>query len=130
MNSQTYPFYISGVRTARAIEPIFVSHTDRLERIIAKAMQAERLEKQLARECEKRQQLAFQLQSLQAKYEALKPEYEPVKEDELISIDKLKPTVEDNPMGFDWRSVSNDELNGDRRRDAYAEKLRRSVEAA
>lgn len=31
--------------------------------------------------------------------------------------------------GFDWRSVPNAELNGDRCHDAYAEKLRRSVEA-
>ncbi|PZO47639.1 MAG: hypothetical protein DCF15_18790, partial [Phormidesmis priestleyi] len=37
--------------------------------------------------------------------------------------------TDDEPTGFDWRNVSNDELNGDRRRDAYAEKLRRSVAA-
>ncbi len=43
---------------------------------------------------------------------------------------KVKPAiVADEPTGFDWRDVSNDELNGDRRRDAYAEKLRRSVDA-
>ena len=30
---------------------------------------------------------------------------------------------------FDWRSVPSAELNGDRRNDAYKEKLRRSVEA-
>ena len=33
------------------------------------------------------------------------------------------------PTGFDWRDVSNAELNGDRRHDAYDEKLRRTVEA-
>lgn len=35
----------------------------------------------------------------------------------------------DEPTGFDWRSVPNDVLNGDRRHDAYPEKLRRSVES-
>ena len=105
------------------------SHADRLERIIARAEMADRLERQLARECEKRQRLEFQFQSLQLKYEALKPEYEPVTEDELISIDKPAIAVEDKLTGFDWRSVPNAELNGDRRHDAYAEKLRRSVEA-
>ena len=37
--------------------------------------------------------------------------------------------LEADQTGFNWRKVSNDELNGDRRHDAYHEKLRRSVEA-
>ena len=37
------------------------SHADRLERIIARAKQADRLEAQLARECEKRQRLELEL---------------------------------------------------------------------
>ena len=52
--------------------------------------------------------------------------YEPVREDEVIWA---KDMVAAKPSGFDWRSVPNAELNGDRRHDAYAEKLRRSVEA-
>jgi hypothetical protein len=39
------------------------------------------------------------------------------------------PVADDEPSGFDWRDVPNTELNGDRRHDAYQEKLRRSVEA-
>ncbi|MEL7227821.1 MAG: protelomerase family protein, partial [Cyanobacteria bacterium J06576_12] len=70
------------------------SHADRLERIIARAKQADRVEAQLARECEKRQQLEFQVKRLQMQLdEQPEPEYEPVREDELIAIDK--PVVED-----------------------------------
>ena len=88
----------------------------------------------MARECEKRQQLEFQVERLQAKIaEQPEPEYEPVRKDEIISIPQLKsepePIAEDEPTGFDWRNVPNAELNGDRRHDAYHEKLRRSVEA-
>ena len=115
------------------------SHADRLERIIARAELADRLERQLARECEKRQKLELDLKRLEKAIsettfvpmsEELQPEYEPVREDELISIDRPAPVaIENEPSGFDWRSVPNAELNGDRRHDAYAEKLRRSVEA-
>ncbi|MEL6879055.1 MAG: protelomerase family protein [Cyanobacteria bacterium J06607_10] len=110
------------------------SHADRLERIIARAKQADRVEAQLARECEKRQQLEFQVKRLQATLlEQPEPEYRPIEEHEFIRADKLKiapkPVAEDEPTGFDWRSVPNDVLNGDRRHDAYPEKLRRSVEA-
>jgi len=38
-------------------------------------------------------------------------------------------TADDEPAGFDWRKVPNAELNGDRRHDAYDEKLRRTFEA-
>ena len=41
------------------------SHADRLERIIARAKQADRLEAQLARECEKRQALELKLKRLE-----------------------------------------------------------------
>jgi hypothetical protein len=104
------------------------SHADRLERIIARAKQADKLERQLARECEKRQQLELQVKRLQMKLdEQPESEYEPVREDELVVI--AKPAVEGETTGFDWRSVPNEVLNGDRRHDAYHEKLRRSVEA-
>jgi len=94
------------------------SHADRLERIIARALQADKLEAQLARECEKRQALELRLKRLESATE------QPA----------VKATVEtapadDEPAGFDWRKVPNAELNGDRRHDAYAEKLRRSFEA-
>ncbi|PZO09769.1 MAG: hypothetical protein DCF25_21295 [Leptolyngbya foveolarum] len=39
------------------------------------------------------------------------------------------PVADDEPSGFEWRDVPNTELNGDRRHDAYPEKLRRSIEA-
>lgn len=99
------------------------SHADRLERIIARAKQADRLEAQLARECEKRQRLELELKRLQSA-PAAKTE----------SADKTaksqpEPVAEDEPTGFDWRSVPNEVLNGDRRHNAYPEKLRRSVEA-
>ena len=94
------------------------SHADRLERIIARAELADRLERQLARECEKRQRLELELKRLQNAHEA-------VVEDELVQI---KDTSAD-PIGFDWRSMPNAELNGNRRHDAFTEKLRRSFEA-
>ncbi len=98
------------------------SHADRLERIIARAQQADRLERQLALECEKRQRLEFELRRLK------QSQGEPVAK--AMAETKVKPAVvADEPTGFDWRDVPNAELNGDRRRDAYAEKLRRSVEA-
>ena len=92
------------------------SNVDRLERIIARAELADRLERQLARECEKRQALELKLSQLEKPVEGKAAPVEPA-------------AVVDKPSGFDWRSVSNAELNGDRRHDAYAEKLRRSVEA-
>ena len=92
------------------------SNVDRLERIIARAELADRLERQLARECEKRQALELKLSRLEKTVEGHTEPDEPI-------------AVVDKPSGFDWRSVSNAELNGDRRHDAYAEKLRRSVEA-
>ena len=97
------------------------SHADRLERIIARAEMADRLERQLARECEKRQCLELELRRLQSAGER-----ESSVETEAVQVED---TAIDEPVGFDWRSVPNAELNGDRRHDAYAEKLRRSFEA-
>ena len=94
------------------------SHADRLERIIARAEMADRLERQLVRECEKRQRLELELKRSQDAGEV-------AVDDESVQIKEI--SVE--PSGFDWRSVPNAELNGDRRHDAYDEKLRRSVEA-
>ena len=109
------------------------SHADRLERIIARAELADRLERQLARTCEKLQKAELQVKRLQLMTEETEAEYRPITEDELITADKLRPQpkadTEDNVSGLDWRSVPNAELNGDRRNDAYKEKLRRSVEA-
>lgn len=99
------------------------SHADRLERIIARAKQADKLEAQLARECEKRQRLELELKRLQT-VPAAKAE-QPAKPAE----SQTEPDIEDEPTSFDWRSVPNEVLNGDRRHDAYHEKLRRSVEA-
>ena len=97
------------------------SHADRLERIIARAEMADRLERQLARECEKRQRLELELKRSQTANAV-----EPVAESKPAQIED-KVAVE--PAGFDWRSVPNSDLNGNRRHDAYDEKLRRSVEA-
>lgn len=94
------------------------SHADRLIRIVAKAKQAKRVEAQLARECEKRQRLELQLKQLQEAQAKPSTNAEPVA--------TAEPKEEG---GFDWRAVPNAELNGDRRNDAYPEKLRRSVEA-
>ena len=120
------------------------SHADRLERIIARAKQADRLEAQLVRECEKRQKAEFDLKRVEdaLRTTEFKPmveeffglpdsEYEPLREAEIIVIAKPEITGngEDDVTGFDWRTVPNAELNGDRRHDAYHEKLRRSVEA-
>ena len=100
------------------------SHADRLERIIARAKQADRLEAQLARECEKRQALELKLKRLE------QAQGEPAAKAKPAAKVTVKPVVSaDEASGFDWRNVSNAELNGDRRHDAYAEKLRRSVEA-
>ena len=96
------------------------SHTDRLERIITRALQADKLKAQLARECEKRQRLELELKRLKEGSKQIKPTIEGTVEPEI--------TIEE-PSGFDWRDVPNNELNGDRRHDAYAEKLRRTVEA-
>lgn len=105
------------------------SHADRLERIIADAKRLEFVEKQLARECEKRQKAELDVKRLQNRLEKqLEPEYEPLREEDIIVIDK-PVTSEDDEDSFDWRAVPNDELNGDRRHDAYHEKLRRTVEA-
>ena len=117
------------------------SDNERLVRVIARAREANsleektsRLEAQLARECEKRQRLELELKRLKATaIEKAETEYEPIREDEFVSADKLKAKTEsqsdDNEQAVDWRSVPNAELNGDRRNDAYKEKLRRSVEA-
>lgn len=97
------------------------SYADRLERIIARAELADKLERQLVRECGKRQALELRLkrleesQSCNERLQAEAPAASIVEEDEVL--------------GFDWRAVPNAELNGDRRHDAYREKLRRSVEA-
>ena len=48
------------------------SHADCLERIIARAKQADRLEAQLARECEKRQRLELELTRSQSVASAAK----------------------------------------------------------
>ena len=117
------------------------SDNERLIRVIAKAREANsleektvRLEAQLARECEKRQKLELELSRLKAAgTEKAEVEHEPIREDEIISIDKLKIEPKPRPNGngqtIDWKSVPNAELEGDRRNDAYKEKLRRSVEA-
>jgi hypothetical protein len=98
------------------------SQADRLERIIARALQADKLEAQLARECEKRLALELKLKQLEQPTEQVieQPAANPAIENESAELE---------PAGFDWRNVPNGELNGDRRHDAYAEKLRRSVEA-
>ena len=101
------------------------SQADRLERIIARALQADRLERQLALECEKRQRAELELKRLQqstAKGEGIASHEQPAQT-------KAAASHADEATGFDWRSVPNTELNGDRRHDAYKEKLRRSVEA-
>ena len=117
------------------------SHADRLERIIARAKQADRLERQLARECEKRQKLELELKRVQSP----SIEYRPTMQREMTAEgffhaddinfkgkrfkDEIEPVTEADSGAFDWRSVPNEVLNGDRRHDAYHEKLRRSVEA-
>lgn len=95
------------------------SHADRLERIIAWAGQAKELKKQLDRECEKRGALEMKLKRLeQAQAE---PAHKATVKPAAVAVDE--------PSEFDWRKVPNAELNGDRRHDAYPEKLRRTVEA-
>ncbi len=79
-------------------------------------------EAQLARECEKRQRLELELTGSQPVAAKAKTKGSEVK----VEPD---PVPEAAQTGFNWRKVSNDELNGDRRHDAYHEKLRRSVEA-
>ena len=96
------------------------SHTDRLERIIARASQADKLETQLAREREMRQRLELKLKQCQEGHTQTKPTIEATVESEITT---------DEPSAFDWRNVSNNELNGNRHHDAYPEKLRRTVEA-
>jgi len=97
------------------------SHADRLERIIARAHQADKLERQLARECEKRQRLELELNLLRS------PSAKAVEAEKVEQVSE--PVAEADSSAFDWRSVPNEVLNGDRRHDAYPEKLRRSVEA-
>ena len=103
------------------------SHADRLERIIARAKQADRLERQLAIECEKRQRAELELKRLQTLPAAT------VASDSVVSDDEpeqsVQHVIEDDESGYEWRDVPNAELKGDRRHDAYHEKLRRSVEA-
>jgi len=105
------------------------SHADRLERIIARVKRAEdkveRLEGQLARECEKRQRAELELKRLQ-KSPAAPTDSKPAAK---AQPEIIEPIEDDEPTGFDWREVPNDVLNGDRRHDARYEKLRRSVEA-
>ena len=103
------------------------SQADRLEFIIARALKAKDLEKQLARECEKRQALELDLERLQQGQQS--PVADSAKRTKAITAEPTTDAAEDNSTGFDWRSVPNAELNGDRRHDAYKEKLRRSVEA-
>ena len=97
------------------------SHADRLERIIARAEMADKLERQLARECEKRQRAELELKRLQ-NADDVSPvvEAEPAQTEDAVTAE---------PSGFDWRSMPNAELNGNRRHDAFTEKLRRSFEA-
>ena len=103
------------------------SQADRLERIIARAKQADRLERQLALESEKRQKAELDLKRLQQGQQS--PVADSAKRTKAITAEPTTDAAEDNSTGFDWRSVPNAELNGDRRHDAYKEKLRRSVEA-
>jgi hypothetical protein len=103
------------------------SHADRLERIIARAKQADKLEAQLARECEKRQRLGLELSLLQSP-STKTVEAEPVAKDEKVE-QASDVVIEADSSAFDWRNVPNEVLNGNRRHDAYPEKLRRSVEA-
>ena len=103
------------------------SHADRLERIIARAKQADKLERQLAIECEKRQRAELELKRVQSQPAAT------VASDSVVSDDEpeqsVQHVIEDDESGYEWRDVPNAELKGDRRHDAYHEKLRRSVEA-
>ena len=98
-----------------------------LERIIARAKQADRLERQLAIECEKRQRAELELKRLQTLPAAT------VASDSVVSDDEpeqsVQHVIEDDESGYEWRDVPNAELKGDCRHDAYHEKLRRSVEA-
>ena len=103
------------------------SHADRLERIIARAKQADRVEAQLARECEKRQRLELEVTRLRESAPAA-TEAKPAA-NTAQAKPQLEPVVEGEQTGFDWRTVPNAELKGDCRHDAYHEKLRRSVEA-
>ena len=103
------------------------SHADRLERIIARAKQADRLERQLAIECEKRQALELKLKRLEQRQVA--PVADSVSDAKAPAAEPTIEATEDDTAGFEWRDVPNAELNGDRRHDAYHEKLRRSVEA-
>ena len=123
------------------------SHADWLERIIARAKHADKLEAQLARECEKRQRAELALKRLEqadTKGNPVKDRKRRMTAEGFFHADDLNfrgkrfgddssespdETAADEPSGFDWRNVPNAELNGDCRHDAYAEKLRRSVEA-
>ena len=122
------------------------THAKRIEYAIARALKAEdlekkisRLEAQLARECEKRQKAELDLKRLQestateAKPKRRKMTAEGVFHADDINFQGKRFEDEDDSSdaanGFDWRSVPNAELNGDRRHDAYTEKLRRTVEA-
>jgi hypothetical protein len=110
------------------------SNAARLERIIAKAMQADKLAAQLARECEKRQRLELKVSQLEHITKAMASSLDAATREE---VEPVATAVKPQPAavaaaaqtGFNWRNVSNAELKGDRRHDAYAEKLRRSVEA-
>ncbi|MGB3300687.1 MAG: protelomerase family protein [Phormidesmis sp.] len=98
------------------------SQSERLEHIIARALQANGLERDRDRAIERQQKAEFALRQLQR----AAMEHEPVTEDEFIRAEDM---VAAKPSGFDWRDVPNAELMNDCRHDAYHEKLRRSVEA-
>ncbi|PZO08418.1 MAG: hypothetical protein DCF25_22270 [Leptolyngbya foveolarum] len=79
---------------------------------MARAKQADRLERQLAIECEKRQALELKLKRLE------QWQIKPVVE--LIAKATVKlPVTADESSEFEWRDVPNAELNGARRHDAY-----------
>jgi len=109
------------------------SDNERLVRVLARARQADELEARLtraqasaAREAEKRQALELQLKQLQS------AQLQPVAARAAMGEPATKAKADDiadDSAGIDWRSVPNEILNGDRRNDAYKEKLRRSVEA-
>jgi hypothetical protein len=104
------------------------SNADRLERIIAKAMQADKLAAQIARECEKRQRLELELNRLQAA-PAVKADKPVAKVAETRVEPRPSPARAERQADIDWCKVSNAELMGSGARGAYAEKLRRSVDA-
>ena len=99
-----------------------------LEIIVARAEQAGKLKHQLDSERGKCQALELRLKHLE--HGQITPVATPAVEAKAkIAAAPTIEATEDNTAGIDWRNVSNAELNGNRRHDAYREKLRRSVEA-